>query len=84
MSIKILIIVSLLLGLSSCTSETEYGACVGLDDSDRQPGLTYKVSVRNAFWSAIGFETVIAPILWVTDYMYCPVGVKLEASPTRP
>lgn len=64
--------------LGACNSETKYGPCLGLDDADkRDPTLVYDISVRNAFWSIIGIETIIAPIMWATDYAYCPDGKKL-------
>ena len=69
----------LIFGLSiaalGCSGSTEYGECIGVVE-DGEPNLKYKVSIRNAFWSIIGFETIIAPILWATDYAKCPVGNK--------
>ncbi len=67
-----IMIMSLLL-LASCSGRNEYGECVGLA-SDKKPNLKYEVSVRNAFWSVVGFQTIIAPILWATDYVYCPIA----------
>jgi hypothetical protein len=63
--------------LSACSGATSHGACVGLDESDRDPTLEYRISVRNAFWSFMGFEMVLPPILWLTSYAYCPVGKKV-------
>lgn len=73
---KFALLITILLTVSSCTSTTEFGECVGFDDEDRNPNLIYKVSVRNAFWSFLGIETIIAPILWATDFVYCPIGHK--------
>ena len=69
-------LVCLVLFLSvSCKGSTEYGECLGIVE-DGDPKLQYKVSVRNAFWSIVGFETIIAPILWATSYAKCPEGLK--------
>lgn len=62
--------------LCSCTGSTEFGDCVGFGPDSRKPELKYEVSTRNAMWSIIGWETIIAPVLWATDYAYCPVGKK--------
>jgi len=61
--------------LVSCSGSNQHGECLGLAD-DKNPALVYKISVRNAFWSLVGIETIIAPILWATDYAYCPVDRK--------
>jgi hypothetical protein len=66
----------LVLFLVSCSGSNEHGECVGFSDGDRDPRLEYEVSTRNAIWSFIGVETIIAPVLWATDYAYCPVGLK--------
>lgn len=67
-------VVLFLVLLAGCKGHTDYGECVGLDDDEKVKGLIYKFSVRNAVWSVVGFETIIAPILWMTDYARCPVG----------
>ena len=61
---------------TGCRSETEYGECVGLDPQERKPDLVYKVSVRNAIWSFLAIETIIAPVLWATDFAFCPVAKR--------
>lgn len=66
----------ILLFLISCSGSNKYGECVGFSDSERNPNLIYEVSVGNAIWTVLGFETIIAPILWATDYVYCPVAKK--------
>ena len=65
-----------LLMLTSCKSYNEFGPCIGISSEDARPGLVYKISVRNTIWSFIAFETIIAPVLWATDYAQCPVGEK--------
>jgi len=71
--------VVLVLGLSfamlGCKGSTEYGECIGALD-DGKSHLVYETSIRNAIWSAIAIETIIAQILWLTDYAKCPVGTK--------
>ena len=81
---KKLLTIATLIFCSACTGSTEYGECVGLNNDDRDPALRYKVSVWNAAWSVIGFETVIAPVLWATDYAYCPVGPALTGDTKQP
>lgn len=66
----------LALSLTACTGGNQYGECVGLDEADQQPNLEYKISVRNAIWSFIAIETIVAPVLWVTDFAKCPTGFK--------
>ena len=76
-----------LITTTACKSETKYGECVGFDGSDRDPKLTYDISVRNAVWSVLGFEMILPPVLWATDYAYCPDGFalpELEAEPVEP
>jgi hypothetical protein len=69
-----------LLSTTACKSESELGECVGFDDDEeRDPTLKYELSARNAFWSFIGIETIVAPVLWVTDFAYCPE--KRRATP---
>jgi len=75
---KLLSTLALALALSSCTGSNNLGECIGIAE-DGNPKLVYKISVRNTFWSFVGFETIIAPILWVTDYAKCPIGKR---SPT--
>jgi hypothetical protein len=63
--------------MSGCAGRTQYGSCVGLI-ADKDPNLHYSVSVRNAFFSWLTFGTIITPVLWVTDYAYCPDGKKVS------
>jgi len=74
---KKLTVILFLLFLSSCASQTQYGKCVGLD-GDKDPKLIYKVSTRNALLSILTIETIITPILYIKDYIFCPIGLKPE------
>ena len=62
--------------LAGCTTRTQYGECVGIDDADRIPTLHYKVETWNIIWAVIFFETIVVPIVVALDATYCPVGVK--------
>jgi hypothetical protein len=64
------------LGLLGCKSKTEFGECVGLSKAEADAQLVYEISTRNAIWTILGTETIIAPILWATDFAYCPVKRK--------
>ena len=68
-----LVISTALLTSTACKSETEHGQCIGLDDEPR-PDLQYEISTRNAVWTAIGVETIVAPVIWGLSMAYCPVG----------
>lgn len=72
------LIVCLLVVMAGCSGSNQYGKCVGLSSDDQNPALRYKIEPWNAFWSVVGIETIIAPILWATDYAYCPVGPALK------
>ena len=73
---KLFTIATIALLLTSCSGSNRHGECVGLDNADRLPNLEYRLSARNTIWSVIGIETIIAPVLWATDYAYCPIGPK--------
>lgn len=64
---------SLLVG--GCKSETDYGPCVGMrTDVRKNPNLLYDFSIRNIVVGFLFSESVIIPILVVTDYLECPIG----------
>ena len=63
--------------LVSCSGSNQHGECVGFDELDRHPNLVYRISIRNTIWSVVGFQTIVAPVLFFTDYAYCPVGLKV-------
>jgi len=70
-----ILILGIMLTLASCSGSNKYGECIGVTE-DGDPKLSYKISVRNTIWSVLGFETIIAPVLWATDYAKCPTGFK--------
>lgn len=72
---RILACLLLIATLAACTSSTEYGQCIGVAD-DKDPKLTYKVSVWNAFLGIILVETIIVPIYVLVDQTFCPVAKK--------
>ncbi len=45
---------------------------------DKDPNLTYKVSVHNAVLSAIFVEMIFPPIVMLASETYCPVGKKAK------
>jgi hypothetical protein len=66
---------SLLLVLSSCSSKTEHGECVGISDK-QNPQLEYKPSARNIVLGVVFSEMIIPPVLVIFNQFYCPVGKK--------
>jgi len=44
------------------------------DMNKKNPNIQYEVSIGNIVWSAVLFETVIAPIILIGWYAYEPVG----------
>lgn len=67
---KYLLIALLLVG---CTSKTEFGDCVGLQE-DRDPRLIYKADTGNIVIGILFFEMVAPPLYVALDEFYCPVG----------
>lgn len=65
----------LLFALAGCTSSTEYGQCIGAFD-DRDPKLTYKISVWNAFLGLFFAGTIIVPVWVIANETLCPEGRK--------
>ena len=64
-----LILVALLAG---CTSSTNLGKCISINDKE-QPGLVYKYNLWNIFLGFIFSETLIVPLVVVFgDYLKCP------------
>lgn len=68
---KKLILVTALLALTSCTTRTSAGQCVGLADT-KVPGLKYELSYWNIFMAALFSETIIIPIIVVAKHLECP------------
>ena len=57
------------------TSETPYGDCLGLGETQTD-SLVYEVPTGNVIVGIILVETVIVPAYIVLKDLYCPVGVK--------
>lgn len=66
---------SFVLLASGCAFHSQYGKCIGLLDQP-DPNLEYEVSIGNAFWTIVGFEMVIPPVVWAVSCVKCPVGPK--------
>ncbi len=66
-----------LLILSACTSKTEWGDCVGLND-DEDPSLNYRYSAWNIAMGVIFVEMIFPPIVVALNELRCPVGPKAE------
>ena len=61
--------------LAGCTTETEFGKCIGLGE-DKNPALVYKVSGWNVFLGIIGIELIYPPIAVLVDSLFCPVAKR--------
>jgi hypothetical protein len=62
--------------LAGCTSNTEYGTCIGAFD-EKDPKLTYKLSGWNAFMAVLGTSLLFIPtIMVVANNTFCPVAKK--------
>ena len=72
---KLMITMMLAFMLVGCSSKTQYGQCVGIS-GQKQHNLIYKVDTTNLVVSVIFGETLIVPIVYTMDYIWCPVGVK--------
>lgn len=64
-----------LIALTSCTSKTEFGPCIGLAD-DKDPKLNYRVSTGNLVVAVIFSELIVPPVVVALNELYCPIGVK--------
>lgn len=72
---KLLLIILVTAALAGCTTTTNFGKCVGVND-EKNPSLVYKIDVWNAFLGILFVETIIVPLIVVVDELYCPVGKK--------
>lgn len=61
--------------LASCTSETEYGDCLGLAE-DKDPKLKYETDVGNVILAIIFSETIVVPAVVLLSETVCPVAKK--------
>ena len=71
---KLFIALLMILTLAGCTTETQYGQCIGAFD-DKNPALTYKPSGWNIGLAVVFVETIIVPIVVIMDETLCPNGV---------
>lgn len=71
---KKLIALLLAVALVGCTTHTEHGKCVGINDRD--PAKEYVVSIWNVFVGVLFIETLVVPVVMVADQFYCPIGKK--------
>jgi hypothetical protein len=73
------VLLAILFFATACTSETEYGDCLGIDDvSKMDPKLEYDVDVGNIVVAVIFSETIIVPVYVALEEVWCPVGKKGE------
>ena len=76
---KNLCVLCLLLILSySCTKKTEFGRCVGVSKDGADSSLNYEANTKNLVLGVLFSETIVVPILVLTDYFYCPISEKDE------
>lgn len=69
----ILLLAVMMLVMTGCRGETDYGECVGLIE-DKSPNLEYEVSTRNLIVAIIFSETALVPLIYAVGYIWCPVG----------
>ena len=60
--------------LGGCTSETEFGPCVGVGDTPN-PKLLYRHSSKNIILGIIFVETIFVPAVVLMDEISCPIGL---------
>lgn len=68
-------LIILMLFLSSCSSATQYGKCIGLNGKE-DPKLEYKYNGWNIALGILFVEMVIPPVIVLIDELKCPVGSK--------
>ena len=67
----------LLLSFSACTTEGQYGSCIGLFDKDKMekknPNLIYKLNGWNTFLAVMGTCLLFIPTIYViANSTFCP------------
>ena len=72
---KLILILTAAAFLSGCTGSTPHGPCVGAFE-DRNPKKVYKLSIWNTFLGIVFIETLIVPIVVVSNQVICPIGDK--------
>lgn len=73
--VAFLALFSVVAAATACTSSTEYGDCIGINDT-QSPKLRYRTSTGNIVLAVIFLETIIVPIVVVADELSCPVGPR--------
>jgi len=72
----IILVVVLSFALASLyTTSTEYGECVGLNQT-KVDSLVYEPNINNIIVAVVGIETLVIPVYIVLTSLECPVGVK--------
>jgi hypothetical protein len=74
-SIAALMLATIMLMSTGCTTHTQYGPCVGAFD-EKDPKLSYKLAGWNIFVALAFSWAFIAPIVVVANETFCPVGTK--------
>ena len=77
---KILALVLVVALMSGCTSETQFGHCIGAFD-DKEPNLKYKVEPINVVMGIVFVETIFVPAVVLLSETHCPYGKKNEQPP---
>ncbi len=72
---KKLSLIFLAVFVAACTSETQYGPCIGLFD-EKDPELVYKAKAWNIGMGILFFGLVIPPVVVIVDETFCPVAKK--------
>lgn len=65
----------LLFLIAGCTSNTEYGDCVGINDT-KDIALIYEFSTFNIIVAILAAETIIIPSMVIFNCLECPIGKK--------
>lgn len=62
-----------LLFIAGCTSNTEYGECIGVAQ-EHNPDLKYEYDLTNIVIAIIFSETIIVPVIIIATDLKCPTG----------
>jgi hypothetical protein len=68
---RLLLLTGCMIAATCCTSETDYGKCIGAFDTP-DPKLKYETSTTNVVLAVVFVETIFAPILVVAKETRCP------------
>lgn len=72
---KTVVLLSLLLCFSACSTSTDLGECIGVSDKENKK-YEYEVNLKNVFLAIIFSETLIVPINVVGWNLKCPMEKK--------